>query len=163
MDNIKELKFRELSYRYEVQKRVNGDYQDLESGPFFFTDYTGLKGCGCKISREKLNEFLKTTQYDWKEGAQVGSDGSVGIGLDSAIVPLKAAPNLRMVQSTDFFYPIVDDPFVMGLITVSNVLSDLYATGVYEIDNMLMLLGVARDLIGDLRLEVVSKFMAGFH
>lgn len=83
--------------------------------------------------------------------------------MDSAIVPLKCAPNLRMVQSTDFFYPIVDDPFVMGLITVSNVLSDLYATGVCEIDNMLMLLGVARDLVGDLRLEVVSKFMAGFH
>ena len=111
---------------------------------------------------KKLNEFLKTTQYDWKEGAQVGSDGSVGIGLDSAILPLKVAPELRMVQSTDFFYPIVDDPFIMGLITVSNVLSDLYATGVCEIDNMLMLLGVARDLVGDIRLEVVSKFMAGF-
>ena len=44
-------------------------------------------------------------------------------------------------QTTDFFYPLVDDPYMAGKIAAANVLSDLYAMGVMECDNMLMLLG----------------------
>jgi hypothetical protein len=45
------------------------------------------------------------------------------------------------VQTTDFFYPLVDDPYVQGRIAAANVLSDLYAMGVAHCDNVLMLLG----------------------
>ena len=85
--------------------------------------------------------------------------------MDSAILPVRSVPNLRIVQSTDFFYPIVDDPEVMGMVTVSNVLSDLYATGTTQTDSMLMLLGVASKLAteGDeVRARVVGEFISGF-
>ena len=39
------------------------------------------------------------------------------------------------------FYPLVDDPYMQGKIACANVLSDMYAMGVTECDNMLMLLG----------------------
>lgn len=39
------------------------------------------------------------------------------------------------------FYPLVEDPYMQGRIACANVLSDLYAMGVTECDNMLMLLG----------------------
>ena len=114
---------------------------------------------------QTLNEFLKTANYNWKDGAKVSNEGNVGIGLDSAILPVRSVPNLRIVQSTDFFYPIVDDPEVMGMVTVSNVLSDLYATGTTQTDSMLMLLGVASKLAteGDeVRARVVGEFISGF-
>ena len=51
-----------------------------------------------------------------------------------------------MVQTTDYIYPIVDDPYMMGRIACANVLSDLYAMGVTECDNMLMLLGISNKM-----------------
>uniref|UniRef100_A0A1B6KLY6 Selenide, water dikinase n=1 Tax=Graphocephala atropunctata TaxID=36148 RepID=A0A1B6KLY6_9HEMI len=70
------------------------------------------------------------------------STPSMGIGMDSCIIPLRQG-NLFLVQTTDFFYPIVDDPYVMGRIACANVVSDLYATGVTKIDNMHMILGLS--------------------
>lgn len=51
-----------------------------------------------------------------------------------------------LVQTTDFFYPNIDDPYVQGRIACANVLSDLYAMGVDTCDSMLMLLGVCREM-----------------
>lgn len=80
-----------------------------------------------------------------------------------------------MVQTTDFFYPLVDDPYLMvslltfafnihlkGRITCANVLSDLYAMGVTDCDNMLMLLGVSVDLKEQERNTIVGMIIAGF-
>ena len=65
------------------------------------------------------------------------SKPSVGIGLDSCVIPLRHA-GLNLIQTTDFFYPLIEDPYNMGKIACANVLSDLYAMGVTECDNMLM-------------------------
>lgn len=70
--------------------------------------------------------------------------------------------NLSLVQTTDFFYPLVDDPYVMGKITCANVLSDLYAMGVTECDNMLMLLGVPQKMSEKERDTVLPIIMRGF-
>eukprot|EP00128_Syssomonas_multiformis_P000673 Colp12_sorted_trinity150504_noHs@11948 len=86
----------------------------------------------------------------------------IGIGLDSCVVPLRHK-DLCLVQTTDFFYPLVDDPYVQGQIACANVLSDLYAMGVTECDNMLMLLGVSRDLTRDERDVVVPMAINGFN
>lgn len=69
---------------------------------------------------------------------------------------------LSLVQTTDFFYPLVDDPYVMGKITCANVLSDLYAMGVVDCDNMLMLLGVCDKLSDKERDVVIPLIMKGF-
>lgn len=85
----------------------------------------------------------------------------IGIGLDSAVIPLRQK-NLSLIQTTDFFYPLVDDPYIMGKITCANVLSDMYAMGVVNIDNMLMLLGVSQKLTEKERQVVVPLIMDGF-
>lgn len=69
----------------------------------------------------------------------------MGIGLDACVIPTKF-PDIYMVQTVDFFYPLIDHPYWMGKIACANVLSDLYAMGVTDCDNMLMLLGVSTDL-----------------
>lgn len=85
----------------------------------------------------------------------------IGIGMDSCVTPLRHG-GLSLVQTTDFFYPLVDDPYMMGKIACANVLSDLYAMGVTECDNMLMLLGVASKMSEKERDVVLPLMMRGF-
>lgn len=85
----------------------------------------------------------------------------IGIGMDSSVTPLRHG-GLQLVQTTDFFYPLVDDPFMQGRITCANVLSDLYAMGVTECDNMLMLLGVSSKLSEKERDVIVPLMIQGF-
>ena len=67
------------------------------------------------------------------------------------------------MQTTDFFYPLVDDPYIQGKIACANVLSDLYAMGVSDCDNMLMLLGVSTDMTAKEREVVTSLMIKGFN
>lgn len=81
----------------------------------------------------------------------------LGVGLDSCVLPTRHK-DIKLVQTTDFFYPLVDDPYMQGKIACANVLSDLYATGVWQCDNMLMLLGISTDLLLNER-EIVTKLV----
>uniref|UniRef100_T1L1T5 PurM-like C-terminal domain-containing protein n=1 Tax=Tetranychus urticae TaxID=32264 RepID=T1L1T5_TETUR len=67
-----------------------------------------------------------------------------------------------MVQTVDFFYPLIDDPYVMGKIACANVLSDLYAEGIYECDNMLMILGISTKMSEKERDTVIPIMIKGF-
>jgi selenide,water dikinase len=49
----------------------------------------------------------------------------------------------RLISTTDFFYPLVEDPYIQGRISCCNVLSDIYAMGISRVDHMLMVLGVS--------------------
>uniref|UniRef100_A0AC35TW60 Selenide, water dikinase n=1 Tax=Rhabditophanes sp. KR3021 TaxID=114890 RepID=A0AC35TW60_9BILA len=122
---------------------------------FLLTKLTEAKGCGCKVERSVLLELLKDFNTEEKDECEVG------IGLDSCVIPLRHK-GLFLVTTTDFFYPLVDDPYIQGRITCANVLSDLYAAGVTETDNMLMLLGVYKDFLPNERDIVVKEFMKGF-
>jgi len=90
-----------------------------------------------------------------------GQDTYLGIGLDSCVIPTRHK-GINLVQTTDFFYPLVDDPYMQGKIACANVLSDLYATGIWQCDNMLMLLGVSTDLNSTERHVVTSLIIKGF-
>jgi selenide,water dikinase len=82
--------------------------------------------------------------------------GDGKIGMDCSVVPL---PNdLFIISTTDFFYPLVEDPYLQGKIACANVLSDLYACGVVECDTMLMLLASSRDMTPKQR-DVATKLM----
>lgn len=107
------------------------------------------------------------------EGLRVGNNAAVGsqppsasenprigIGLDSCVIPL--SHGLFLIQTTDFFYPLVEDPFQMGRIACANVLSDLYAMGVMKVDNILMLLGISTKFTASERDIVVSLMIDGF-
>lgn len=86
---------------------------------------------------------------------------TIGIGLDSCVIPLRFG-GLSLLQTTDFFYPLVNDPYAMGKIACANVLSDLYAMGVTECDNMLMLLGLSSKFTEEERDVVVPLMLQGF-
>lgn len=66
------------------------------------------------------------------------------------------------MQTTDFFYPLVEDPYMQGKIACANVLSDLYAMGVSQCDNMLMLLGVSESFSYNERQIVTPMMIQGF-
>ncbi|CAF4141423.1 unnamed protein product, partial [Rotaria magnacalcarata] len=85
----------------------------------------------------------------------------IGIGLDSCVLPLRHG-GLVLVQSTDFFYPLIDDPYVMGKIACANVLSDIYAMGAIEIDNMLMLLSTSNKMSEKERDTIMPLILEGF-
>lgn len=86
---------------------------------------------------------------------------ALGIGMDSCVIPLRHG-GLSLVQTTDFFYPLVDDPYMMGRIACANVLSDLYAMGITECDNMLMLLSVSQSMTEEEREKVTPLLVRGF-
>jgi len=65
--------------------------------------------------------------------------------MDSSVTSTKF-PGIKMVQTTDYFYPLIDDPYMQGKIGCANVLSDLYAMGVVNCDTMLMILAASTDM-----------------
>ncbi|KAI1721326.1 putative selenide, water dikinase [Ditylenchus destructor] len=121
---------------------------------FVLTNLTQMKGCGCKVPRNDLLNLLQKITGDSVLNQTVEGD-HIGIGLDSCVIPLRRHPGISLVQTTDFFFPL-------GRITCANVLSDLYAMGVSECDNMLMLVGVSVTLTAEQRDTVVGLFMQGF-
>lgn len=89
------------------------------------THFSSGSGCGCKIHPSKLEEILKEVRSDSIQFPDllVGNEAS-----DDASV-LKISEEWALVQTVDFFTPVVDDPFVFGQIAAANALSDVYAMG----------------------------------
>jgi selenide,water dikinase len=67
------------------------------------------------------------------------------------------------ISTTDFFFPLVDNPYVQGRIGAANVLSDLYAEGVGECDFVLMLLAACRDMNEQDRNICTREMVRGFN
>lgn len=88
--------------------------------------------------------------------------GNDKIGLDCSVVPLKKHDQF-IISTTDYFYPLVDDPYIQGKIGACNVLSDMYAMGVTKIDNMLMILAASTDMEPTEREIVTRKLIQGFN
>lgn len=84
----------------------------------------------------------------------------MGTELDCCVLPVRH--NMSLIQTTDFFYPLVDNPYTMGWITCCNVLSDLYAMGVVHCDNLLLLLGIAQEMKQTEREVSIRLLMQGF-
>ena len=83
-------------------------------------------GCGCKLPAASIGPLLAGLDVS---GAGVNPDVLVGFeGSDDAGV-YRLRDDLAIVQTVDFFTPIVDDPFAFGQIAAANALSDVYAMG----------------------------------
>jgi selenide,water dikinase len=88
------------------------------------TEFSHGGGCGCKIAPGILSQILKTSG-----GGLIPPELLVGIETsdDAAVYQLNSEEAL--VATTDFFMPIVDDPFDFGRIAATNAISDVYAMG----------------------------------
>lgn len=80
-------------------------------------------GCAAKLSPSVLDAVLRTLPRQSDPNVLVGFETSDDAGV------YRLTPDLAIVQTTDFFTPIVDDPFLFGQIAAANALSDVYAMG----------------------------------
>ena len=87
------------------------------------TKLSECAGCGAKVGAGELAKLLGGLPVNKDPDLLVGYDRS-----DDACV-YRISEELAMVQTVDFFPPIVDDPFRFGAIAAANALSDIYAMG----------------------------------
>ncbi|MEO7046513.1 MAG: selenide, water dikinase SelD [Ferruginibacter sp.] len=88
------------------------------------TQYSHGAGCGCKISPKVLDEILKSNfASPDNKNLLVGNHSKD----DAAVYDLNNGTAL--ISTTDFFMPIVDDPYEFGRIASANAISDVYAMG----------------------------------
>ena len=88
------------------------------------TEYSHGAGCGCKISPAVLDKMLKTKLTQQLDEALLVGNSSRD---DAAVYDI--GNNIGIISTTDFFMPIVDDPFTFGKIAATNAISDVYAMG----------------------------------
>ncbi|MDQ7911166.1 selenide, water dikinase SelD [Phytohabitans sp. ZYX-F-186] len=109
------------------------------------TQYAHGGGCACKIPASELEAVVAELTAGGPLGA--GASGTVLVGLDdgddAAVVLTEAG---ALVATTDFFTPVVDDPYDWGRIAAANALSDVYAMGGRPVV-ALNLLGWPRDVL----------------
>ena len=108
-------------------------------------------GCGCKIAPGVLGEILKGSQGLIPPQLMVG----IETADDAAVYRLN--DEQALIATTDFFMPIVDDPFDFGRIAATNAISDVYAMGGTPI-MALALLGMP---INQLSVEVIRRIVEG--
>src|SRR5881398_491049 len=80
-------------------------------------------GCGCKISAADLRPIVAGLPHPTDPRVLVGADTADDAGV------IRLTDELALVQTVDFFTPIVDDPYAFGRIAATNALSDVYAMG----------------------------------
>lgn len=109
-------------------------------------------GCGCKIAPGVLASILKSTA-----GMVIPPQLLVGIETadDAAVYQLN--DEQALIATTDFFMPIVDDPFDFGRIAATNALSDVYAMG----GTPIFALAIVGMPIKSLSLETIGRILEG--
>jgi len=115
------------------------------------TELSHGAGCACKIGAAELREI--------RAGLPTFSDPSLLVGLDPAddAAVYKLSDELALVQTLDFFTPIVDDPRDFGRIAATNALSDIYAMGARPV----LALNIVAFSLEKLGGEVLAEILAG--
>lgn len=96
----------------------------LPQSPIRMTEFSHGAGCGCKISPKLLDEILKSQLTLTPNPRLLVGNQSKD---DAAVFDLGNGQSV--ISTTDFFMPIVDDPFEFGQIAATNAISDIYAMG----------------------------------
>ncbi len=109
-------------------------------------------GCGCKIAPAALTEILAKVPRPFLDPALL-----VGIETSDDAAVYRLNDEQAVVATTDFFMPIVDDPFDFGRIAAANALSDIYAMGARPIF-ALAIVGMPLD---KLPVNVIQDILAG--
>ena len=96
----------------------------LDAPALRLTSFSHGGGCGCKIAPGVLSEILRSSVGDL-----VPPELMVGIETADDAAVYKLNDEQALIATTDFFMPIVDDPFDFGRIAATNAISDVYAMG----------------------------------
>ncbi len=116
------------------------------------TGFSHGAGCACKLAPDDLTRVLEQlAPASYPPEILV----SPATGDDAAVVRLPGVPGTALVQTVDFFTPIVDDPFDWGRIAATNALSDVYAMGGRPITAMNVVAWPIQDLSVDLLADVL--------
>ncbi len=114
------------------------------------TETVKAGGCASKLSPAVLDKVLGKLPRQDDPNVLVGFDHADDAGV------YKIAPGIALVQTVDFFTPIVDDPYTFGQIAATNALSDVYAMGGRPVTALAL---VCFPATGDL--EVLEQILAG--
>src|SRR5262245_49296882 len=99
------------------------DGEHLSPQPFRLTERARAAGCAAKLGPADLSRVLATLPRPTHPDLLVGTSTADDAGV------FRLTPELALVQTVDFFTPIVDDAFQFGAIAAANALSDVYAMG----------------------------------
>jgi selenide,water dikinase len=120
--------------------------------PIKLTSFSHGGGCGCKIAPGVLSEILKNSV-----GFPVPKELMVGIETADDAAVYKLNDEQALIATTDFFMPIVDDPYDFGRIAATNAISDVYAMG----GTPIMALALVGMPINKLPLETIGLIIRG--
>ena len=116
------------------------------------TSFSHGGGCGCKIAPGVLSEILKKST-----GFPVPKELMVGIETADDAAVYKLNDEQALIATTDFFMPIVDDPYDFGRIAATNAISDVYAMG----GTPIMALALVGMPVNKLPLDTIGKIIQG--
>ncbi|MFZ6647590.1 selenide, water dikinase SelD [Undibacterium sp. TJN25] len=122
------------------------------SAPIRLTSFSHGGGCGCKIAPGVLSEILKNSS-----GFPVPPALMVGIETSDDAAVYKLNDEQALIATTDFFMPIVDDPYDFGRIAATNAISDVYAMG----GTPIMALALVGMPINQLPVEIIGQIIKG--
>ena len=120
--------------------------------PLRLTSFSHGGGCGCKIAPGVLSEILRNSAPSFMPPQLM-----VGIETADDAAVWKLNDSQALIATTDFFMPIVDDPFDFGRIAATNAISDVYAMG----GTPIMALAIVAMPIAQLPVEVIGRVLAG--
>lgn len=124
----------------------------LPSGPVRLTSFSHGGGCGCKIAPGVLSQILRSSA-----GGLIPKELMVGIETADDAAVYRLNDEQALIATTDFFMPIVDDPFDFGRIAATNAISDVYAMG----GTPIMALALVAMPINQLPVEVIGEVIRG--
>jgi selenide,water dikinase len=123
-----------------------------DPAPVRLTQFSHGGGCGCKIAPAVLEQILGKAG-----GALVPKQLLVGIETSDDAAVYQINDRQAIVATTDFFMPIVDDPFDFGAIEATNAISDVYAMG----GTPLFALALVGMPVNQLPLSVIRRILEG--
>src|SRR3954466_178152 len=116
------------------------------------TEFSHGGGCGCKIAPAILSEILSASRT-----RGLPRELLVGTGTADDAAVYRLNDTQALVATTDFFTPIVDDPYDFGRIAATNALSDVYAMG----GKPIFALAIVGMPIDKLPVDAIQRIIAG--
>ncbi|MGZ4851344.1 MAG: selenide, water dikinase SelD [Candidatus Bathyarchaeia archaeon] len=116
------------------------------------TKVVPVHGCSCKLPQYQLGGMLD------KAGLSEGFSEEVLAGPWENSSVVKIADNLAVLNTLDFFTPMVDEPEIQGRIAGSNVTSDIYALAVTNIISVLSIMAFPENMPDELAVGMLKGF-----